>query len=280
MNRSLRAAAALSLLLAAVLPASARAQSTRAAVAGDGESLTTQEQEMLALASDFSRRCAASLERWLAAKEVTHEQLFGALYYPVPKTDPPKFTTDWDRLADRDILAIEEGVLAKSPVIVYAVLVDRFGYLPTHNTRYSQPLTGNLANDLVNNRTKRIFNDRTGLAAARNKAAYLVQRYQRDTGEVMADLSVPVIVRGVQWGAVRIGYRAIDARLERGVRSGSPRRSARPRRSRPPPPRRGRPCGRRTGRGSSRRGTRRARRRRRGRRTRAPRRGRRPACRS
>ncbi len=128
------------------------------------------------------------------------------------KTDPPKFTTDWDRLSDRDILPIEEAVLAKSPVIVYSVMVDKFGYLPTHNARYSQPLTGNRAVDLVNNRTKRMFNDRTGIAAARNKAPFLIQRYQRDTGEVMADVSVPVHVRGNHWGAVRIGYRAIDAR--------------------------------------------------------------------
>jgi methyl-accepting chemotaxis protein len=78
--------------------------------------------------------------------------------------------------------------------------------------RYSQPLTGNLAHDLVNNRTKRIFNDRTGIAAARSKAPYFIQRYQRDTGEVMADRSVPVVVRGEHWGAVRLGYRAVDAR--------------------------------------------------------------------
>lgn len=205
MNRPFRAAALL-LVLAALAPAGAGAQSAR-----DVEP-ASQEQEMLALAQDFARRCAASLERWLQAKETTQEQLFGALYYPIPKTDPPKFTTDWDRLSDRDILPVEEAVLARSPLIVYAVMVDRFGYLPTHNSRYAQPLTGNLANDLVNNRTKRIFNDRTGLAAARSRAPYLVQRYQRDTGETMADLSVPVVVRGAHWGAVRIGYRALDPR--------------------------------------------------------------------
>ncbi|MFL5581923.1 MAG: chemotaxis protein, partial [Gemmatimonadaceae bacterium] len=138
--------------------------------------------------------------------------LFNSMYYPVPKTDPPKFTTDWDRLADRDVQGIEEAMLAKSPVMVYAVLVDKFGYLPTHNVRYSQPLTGNLANDLVNNRTKRIFNDRVGLLAARSAAPFLFQRYQRDTGESMVDLSVPVYVKGQHWGAVRLGYRQIDVR--------------------------------------------------------------------
>jgi methyl-accepting chemotaxis protein len=209
MIRSIRSHAAVALVTLAALSPSALAQARPPAPESD---LAPQEQEMLALATDFSRRCAASLERWIAAKETTQERLFSSLYYPVPKTDPPKFTTDWDRLADRDIQAIEEAVLGKSGALVYAVMVDKHGYLPTHNVRYSQPLTGNLANDLVNNRTKRIFNDRTGIAAARSKAPYFIQRYQRDTGEVMADLSVPVMVRGEHWGAVRLGYRAVDAR--------------------------------------------------------------------
>jgi methyl-accepting chemotaxis protein len=212
MTRTFRSRGAVAVLVGALLaPSSVLAQQSRAgAVATDG--MSPQEQEMLAHASEFSRRCGETLERWIASKETTQEKLFSALYFPVPKTDPPKFTTDWDRLSDRDIPAIQEAVLAKAPVIVYAVLVDRMGYLPTHNTRYSLPLTGNLASDLVNNRTKRIFNDRTGLAAAKSRSPFLVQRYQRDTGELMADLSVPVFVRGTHWGAVRIGYRAIDAR--------------------------------------------------------------------
>lgn len=212
MTRTFRSRGAVAVLVGALLaPSNALAEQARAgAVATDG--MTPQEQEMLALASAFSRRCGETLERWIASKETTQEKLFSGLYFPVPRTDPPKFTTDWDRLSDRDIPAIQEAVLAKAPEIVYAVLVDRTGYLPTHNTRYSLPLTGNLASDLVNNRTKRIFNDRTGLAAARNRSPFLVQRYQRDTGELMADLSVPVFVRGAHWGAVRIGYRAIDAR--------------------------------------------------------------------
>jgi len=172
--------------------------------------LTTQEKEILALATDLSKRCAAAMERWITSKETSEEKLFSFLYYPVPKTDPPKYATDWDRFSDRDILPLEESVLTKSAAISFAVLVDRNGYLPTHNQRYSQPLTGNRAIDLLNNRTKRIFIDQTGMAAARNQAPFLFQRYQRDTGETMMDLSVPVLVRGVHWGAVRIGYRPID----------------------------------------------------------------------
>ena len=202
--------AVLTLACVALVPVGARAQTRPPTIVP--ADLPPQDREMLALAHDFSRRCADALEKWIAGKEVTEEKLFSFLYYPMPKTDPPKYTTDWDRLSDRDILPIEEGILARSPTILFTVMVDKFGYLPTHNQRYSLPLTGNAAADLVNNRTKRIFNDRTGLAAARSQAPFLVQRYQRDTGETLVDLSVPLFVRGVHWGAVRIGYRPIDAR--------------------------------------------------------------------
>ena len=56
-------------------------------------------------AQDFSRRCGEAMDGWVAAKEVSEERLFASLYYPMPNTDPPKFTTDWDRLSDRDIQA-------------------------------------------------------------------------------------------------------------------------------------------------------------------------------
>ena len=199
-------------LAAALSPAPSTAAEPRARGEAASDALTAQDREMLGLAQDFARRASDAMEAWIANKEVTREKLFASLYYPIAKTDPPKFTTDWDKLSDRDIQAIEEAVLVKSPSIVFAVLVDRNGYLPTHDQRYSLPLTGNLASDLVNNRTKRIFNDRTGLAAARSEAPFLVQRYQRDTGENMVDLSVPVAVGGVHWGAVRIGYRLVEAR--------------------------------------------------------------------
>jgi methyl-accepting chemotaxis protein len=201
-------------LVALCLPGLAHAQYWPSKVGGQTaeESLTAQEREMLAWAREFRDKCSAVLEKWIGSAEISEDRLFAYLYYPIPHTDPPKFNTDWDRLADRDIQAIEEAILSKSSTISFAVMVDKFGYLPTHNLRYSQPLTGNTATDLVNNRTKRIFNDRTGLSAARNEASFLIQQYQRDTGEVMFDISVPILVKGKRWGAVRIGYRPVDVR--------------------------------------------------------------------
>jgi methyl-accepting chemotaxis protein len=178
--------------------------------AEEREALSTQDREVLSWANQLAAETSQLLERWLQSRAISEERLFARLYYPISRTDPPKYTTEYSGLADRDLPALQEAVVRKSGTVVFAVVTDLNGYLPTHNQRYSLPLTGNLAFDLVNNRTKRIFGDRTGIAAARNEAPYLLQRYKRDTGELMADLSVPVRVRGKHWGCVRIGYRQVE----------------------------------------------------------------------
>lgn len=121
-------------------------------------------------------------------------------------TDPQKYHTQYDRYTDESIRIILDKYLAQDDRIKFVVAVDRNGYLPTHNSKYSKPLTGNGDYDTKNNRTKRMFNDRTGLAAARNEKPFLLQSYSRDTGEVMMDLSVPIHIEGKHWGSIRFGY--------------------------------------------------------------------------
>lgn len=94
------------------------------------------------------------------------------------------------------------------PQLAYAGAVDNNGYFPAHNRKFSKPLTGNYDTDLMNNRTKRIFSDRTGARCDSNTKPFLLQTYKRDTGEVMHDLSVPIYVNGKHWGGFRIGYRS------------------------------------------------------------------------
>jgi methyl-accepting chemotaxis protein len=195
---------AIMVVSALALPAASRAEDHA------GEELSAQDREVLSWANQLAGETSQMLERWIASRAISEEKLFARLYYPIPRTDPPKYATEYSVLADRELPALQEKVVRKSGAVVFAVVTDINGYLPTHNQRYSLPLTGNLAFDLVNNRTKRIFGDRTGIAAARNEAPYLLQRYKRDTGELMADLSVPVRLHGKHWGCVRIGYRQTE----------------------------------------------------------------------
>jgi len=146
------------------------------------------------------------LRETLESGKLTFAELFDENYIPIPGTDPQKYHTRYDRYMDETILAIEDEFLEKDDQVVYAVLVDRNGYLPTHNTRFSKSLTSDKERDKVGNRTKRMFNDPVGLAAARNRQELLVQVYYRDTGEKMWDISAPVYVNGKHWGGFRIGY--------------------------------------------------------------------------
>ncbi|WP_321368953.1 chemotaxis protein [uncultured Desulfuromusa sp.] len=143
----------------------------------------------------------------LTSGQLSVPQLFDTFYIPIPNTDPQKFRTQYDNLSDGVVRPIIDKILGFDERLVFVVIVDRNGYLPTHNSRYSRPLTDNPDENTKWNRTKRMFNDRTGLAAARNQKPYLLQRYSRDTGETMGDLSVPIMIQNRHWGAVRIGYK-------------------------------------------------------------------------
>jgi methyl-accepting chemotaxis protein len=156
-------------------------------------------------AFELSRRTEEALDNALASGKITMDKLFDRKYVPMPGTDPPKYTTAYDKLFDQIVSPLQEEILARDKGIDFAICVDDNGYVPSHNLRYSKPLTGDPEVDKVNNRTKRKFEDRTGIRAARNQEKFLLQTYKRDTGEVMNDISTPINIRGRHWGAVRIG---------------------------------------------------------------------------
>jgi len=159
------------------------------------------------LAEQCADEIVDQFELLLTSGRLTMPQLFDTFYIPIPNTSPQKFHTQYDELADGILRPILDKYLQQDARFIFVVAVDTNGYLPTHNAKYSQPMTGDGDHDAKWNRTKRMFNDRTGLAAARNTEPYLLQRYSRDTGEVMTDLSIPIIVKGRHWGALRIGYK-------------------------------------------------------------------------
>jgi methyl-accepting chemotaxis protein len=201
------------LVIASSIPSATFAQSARPATApGDSpiENMNAQDREALAAAEQLASDGAQTIEQWIIGHGMTEERVFSRLYFPIPKTDPQKYTTPYEALAARDLVGPEDKALARSPSFQYAIITDVNGYVPAHNTRFAQPLTGKSAEDYVNNRTKRILADIPSLMAARSVARYLVQRTKVETGDVIYDVSVPVIVRGKHWGCARIGYRRIE----------------------------------------------------------------------
>ena len=171
------------------------------------DELTAFDKRVKQWAEQCRQEIVAQFNLLLSSGKLSIPQLFDTFYIPIPNTEPQKYRTQYDNLSDGVVQPIIDDVLERDKRLVFVVIVDRNGYLPTHNSRFSQPLTGNPEADAKSNRTKRIFNDRTGLAAARNKDPLLLQRYSRDTGEEMSDMSMPIMIQNRHWGALRVGYR-------------------------------------------------------------------------
>jgi len=122
----------------------------------------------------------------------------------------PQHMTRFVPLADELCPRVQEPMLALSDKVVFCIAVDRNGYVAAHNRKYCQPQRGDLAWDTANSRYRRIFNDRTGLASARNSKPFLLQTYRRDMGGgkfvVMKEAAAPVQVDGRHWGAIRLAF--------------------------------------------------------------------------
>ncbi len=145
-------------------------------------------------------------KKLLASNRLGFAQLFDTFYIPIQNTHPQKFHTSYDKITDEILRIILDKHLQFDQKIIFVVAVDRNGYVPTHNSKYTKPLTNDPDYNAKNNRTKRLFNDRTGLAAAKNKKQFLLQSYSRDTGEQIYDLSVPIFINDKHWGGIRVGY--------------------------------------------------------------------------
>ena len=162
------------------------------------------------------------LEQAINSGRLTETQIFDTNYRkitegPLAGAAIPKYHTEYDSYLDQAILRTQDTLVEEDNAVVFAVLVDKNGYLPVHNSKYSLPLTGEIEKDKLDNRTKRIFDDPVGLAAGKYDGSdnnkILRQVYKRDTGEMMWDISAPVYVNGKHWGGFRIGYsmKKIDA---------------------------------------------------------------------
>ncbi|EJL06151.1 methyl-accepting chemotaxis protein [Pseudomonas chlororaphis] len=173
--------------------------------------LDDYHQRIYDLAQEGARRIAEQFEADLAANRISLDDLFDRSYQPIANTQPVKYQTRFDRYADQVLPAIQEPLLARHEGLVFAIACTPQGYVPTHNKVFSQPLTGDPQVDTLHNRTKRKFEDRTGLRCGSHQQPLLLQTYTRDTGELMHDLSVPIRVKGRHWGGLRLGYKPEQA---------------------------------------------------------------------
>ena len=171
----------------------------------------TAQSELIATVMETAGTIGEMFEAALERGELTLADLFDEAYRPIPGSDPVQHMTRFVALTDRLLPPLQEELLTSNGRIVFCAAVDRNGFLPTHNRKYAQPQGGDPVWNNANCRNRRIFDDRTGLAAARNRKPFLLQSYRRDMGGgqflVMEDLSAPIMVKGRHWGAFRFGLK-------------------------------------------------------------------------
>ncbi len=155
-----------------------------------------------------TRRFRDEVQEQLQQMAASRIDIFDWRYQPIPGTNPPKFRVAWGEEFTRRCQALLDDSLASTRGAVFAVAVNADSYLPAHNAKFSQPLTGNYEQDLVGNRTCRKFESPSELRAARNTEPLLLQTYLRDTGEILCDIAMPIMAGSRHWGNVRVGVPA------------------------------------------------------------------------
>lgn len=169
-----------------------------------------RDQPLIDAVKERAARISALFENAVELHHIRMPDLFSTTYRDIPGTNPLQKMALFTRLTDRLLPPIQEEALGLDPRIVFCAAVDRNGYLPTHNLKFSQPQGRDPVWNTANCRNRRVFDDRVGLGAARSTAPFLMQIYRRDMGggkfAMMKDLSAPIMVHGKHWGGLRLAY--------------------------------------------------------------------------
>ena len=204
-----------------VLQTSARLKNARQGilhVRDLGESLIGTTAEMgiespdspyIRAAQETGAKVTAAFEAGLARGEISEADLFDENYRQISGSNPPQFQTRFTEFCDKVLPAIQDPVAASLKNVGAVCAVDRNGYMPTHQPQFSKPQGPDPVWNAANCRNRIKFSDRTAMAASQNRKPILLQTFNRKLGDrtvTMKDASVPVIVHGRHWGALRVVF--------------------------------------------------------------------------
>lgn len=168
------------------------------------------DARMLAEVSRRRDAVQAAVESAVKSGRLTFADVFDRQYRDIPGTNPQQYETRYAAVFDGLLTPLLDAALGCDPRVVFCAAVDTNGYLPTHNSKFSKPQGADPVWNAQHSRNRRIFNDRVGLGAGRNRKPFLVQTYLRDMGGgkrvPMVDLSVPITLDGRHWGGLRLAY--------------------------------------------------------------------------
>ncbi|MCA1906868.1 MAG: methyl-accepting chemotaxis protein [Magnetospirillum sp.] len=175
------------------------------------EQAERDSKPFIELAAQVAAAASGRLEQAVASAAISMADLFDVDYVPIVGTNPVQVMAKHTQLVEGLFPELIEAPLAKDGQVVFCCVTDRNGYIAAHNKKYSHPQRpGETVWNTANSRNRRVFDDRTGILAARTTKP-LCHTYTRDMGGgqfvVLKEMDVPVTVQGRHWGAVRMALK-------------------------------------------------------------------------
>lgn len=160
------------------------------------------------LAKDVTNLFEGAIEN----KQISESDLFDFNYTEIPGTNPVQYNTKFVEFCDKFLPGIQQPVLeGENKRIATCTATDINGFIPRHiNARHNPQRPGDVAWNNLNCRSMRIYNDPSGMNAAKNRNKFILQTYRipylGGQFAVLKDCSSPVYVNGKHWGCIRITY--------------------------------------------------------------------------
>ncbi|MCE1235682.1 MAG: methyl-accepting chemotaxis protein [Hyphomicrobiales bacterium] len=174
--------------------------------------LDAEYRPMIHRAERAAERIRGVIEAAVDDGSLAMSDLFDTNYRAIKDSAPVQYETRGLKALESILPPVQEAILVEDERMAFCAAVDVNGWLPVHNKIYSQPQRpGDVLWNTANSRNRRIYDDRTGLLAARNTRSFLVQAYMRDLGGgnivAMKEIDIPLVVKGRHWGGFRTAYR-------------------------------------------------------------------------
>jgi aerotaxis receptor len=161
--------------------------------------LLSADQKFIAKCQEIAAAIGTGFAGALAESAIGEADLFSGDLLAIAGSDPPQFVAPFTGLADRLLPALQDPVLRFDDRVLFCVASFRTGYVPTHHRASARGATANAS--------RRLYDDRVGLAAARTTRAFMVQAYQDAGGQRRKEVDAPIFVNGRHWGALRLCWR-------------------------------------------------------------------------
>ena len=160
---------------------------------------------------DFERtlqRCRhwqSQVERAIGDLAGHGQDVFDRHYEAIPGTNPEQFRVSYQPAFERALQPLFDQARSDLGALACTCIAED-GYMPTHNTDFAKPPSGDPSVDIRACRDKRIMIDRYGRRAATYAGRLLLQTFVRDNGDLTSEVALPILVKGRHWGAMRFGF--------------------------------------------------------------------------